>query len=59
MVAAAILDYDFRDYGTMHLLGAELMLNNKFGPNRTNRFEVIEFSVNFSFSSAATLDFEK
>ena len=38
---------------------AELMLNTKFGSNRTNRFEVIKFSVNLSFSSAAILDFEK
>ena len=35
------------------------MLNTKFGSNRTNRFEVIQFLVNFSFSSAAILDFEK
>ena len=32
---------------------AELMLNTKFGSNRTNRFEVIQFLVNF------ILDFEK
>ena len=35
------------------------MLNTKFGSNRTNRFEVIQFSVNFSFSSAAILDLKK
>jgi len=35
------------------------MLNTKFGSNRTNRFEVIQFLLNFSFSSAAILDFEK
>ena len=39
--------------------GAELMLNTKFGANRTNRFEVIQNLVNLSFSSAAILDFEK
>ena len=38
---------------------AELMLNTKFGSNRTNRFEVIQFLENFSFSSAAVLDFGK
>jgi len=38
---------------------AELMPNTKFGANRTIRFEVIQFLVNFSFSSAAILDFEK
>ena len=38
---------------------AELMPNAKFGANRTIRFEVIQFLVNFSFSSAAILDFEK
>ena len=31
----------------------------KFGANRKNRFEVINFFLNFSFSSAAILDFEK
>ena len=37
------------------------MLNTKFGSNRTNRFTVIHFFclVNFSFSSAAILRFEK
>ena len=38
---------------------AELMLNAKFGSNRTNRFEVIQFLLDLSFSSAAILDFEK
>ena len=31
----------------------------KFGGYRTNRFKVIHFFVNFSFSSVAILDFEK
>ena len=35
------------------------MLNAKFCSNRTNRFEVMQFLVNFSFSSAAILRFEK
>ena len=35
------------------------MIRAKFGAYRTNRFEVIQFLVNFSFSSAAILDFEK
>ena len=51
------MDKDFRDYVTIR--SAELMLNNKFGANKTNRFEVIQFLVNFSFSSAAILNFSK
>ena len=39
--------------------GAKYMMHTKFGAYRTNRFEVIKFIVNFSFSSAATLDSEK
>ena len=35
------------------------MTHTKFGAYRTNRFEVIQFLVNFGFSSAAILDFEK
>jgi len=35
------------------------MIHAKFGAYRTNRFEVIQISVNFVFSSAAILDFEK
>ena len=35
------------------------MIHTKFGAYMTNRFEVIQFLVNFSFSSAAILDFEK
>ena len=35
------------------------MINTKFGAYRTNRFEVIQFLVNFRFSSAAILDFAK
>ena len=34
------------------------MLNTNFGANRTNRFEVTRFLVNFSFSSAAIFDFQ-
>ena len=43
----------------MRVPSAELMLNTKSGSNRTNRFEVIQILVNFSFLSAAILDFEK
>ena len=39
--------------------GAKRMIHTKFGAYRTNRFEVIQFLVNFSFLSAAILDFEK
>ena len=39
--------------------GAKRMIHTKFGAYTTNRFEVIQFLVNFSFSSAAILDFEK
>ena len=35
------------------------MIHAKFGAYRTNRFEVIQILVNFGFSSAAILDFEK
>ena len=35
------------------------MIHTKFGACRTNRFEVIQFLVIVSFSSAAILDFEK
>ena len=36
------------------------MMCTKFGAYRMNRFEVIQFFlVNFGFSSAAILDFEK
>ena len=35
------------------------MIPAKFGAYRTNRFEVIQILVNFVFSSAAILDFEK
>jgi len=35
------------------------MLYIKFGSNRTNRFECIQFLVNFSFSSVAILHFGK
>ena len=35
------------------------MIRAKFGAYRTNRFEVIQILVNFVFSSAAILDFEK
>ena len=35
------------------------MIHAKFGANWTNRFEVIQILVNFGFSSAAILDFEK
>ena len=35
------------------------MICTKFGAYRINRFEVIQFLVNFGFSSAAILDFEK
>ena len=38
---------------------AKWMIHTKFGAYRTNRFEVIQFYVNFSFSSAAILDLEK
>ena len=38
---------------------AKRMTLAKCGAYRTNRFEVIQFLVNFSFSSAAILDFEK
>ena len=37
---------------------AELMLSTKFGSNRTNRFEAIQFLINFSLLSAAILHFE-
>ena len=39
--------------------GGKRMIHTKFGAYRTNRFEVIQFLVNFSFSPAAILDFEK
>ena len=39
--------------------GAKRMIRTKFGAHRKNRFEVIQFLVNFSFLSAAILDFEK
>ena len=35
------------------------MLNTTFGSNQTNRFEVIQFLINFTFSSAAILHLEK
>ena len=35
------------------------MIHAKFGAYRTNRFEVIHILINFVFSSAAILDFEK
>ena len=35
------------------------MIHAKFGAYWTNRFEVIQILVNFGFSSAAILDFEK
>ena len=35
------------------------MICTKFGAYRMKRFEVIQFLVNFDFSSAAILDFEK
>ena len=35
------------------------MILAKFGAYRTNRFEVIQILVNFGFSSAAILYFEK
>ena len=35
------------------------MIHAKFRAYRTNRFEVIQILVNFVFSSAAILDFEK
>ena len=35
------------------------MIHAKFGAYRTNRFDVIQILVNFVFSSAAILDFEK
>ena len=35
------------------------MIRAKFSAHRTNRFEVIQILVNFVFSSAAILDFEK
>ena len=35
------------------------MINTKFGAYRTNRFEAIQFLVNFRFSSAAILDLKK
>ena len=38
---------------------AKWMILTKLSAYRTNRFDVIQFSVNFSFSSAAILDFEK
>jgi len=34
------------------------MIHIKFDAYRTNRFDVIQFLVNFSFSSAAIMDFE-
>ena len=39
--------------------GAKRMIPTKLSVYRTNRFDVIQFLVNFSFSSAAILDFEK
>ena len=39
--------------------GAKWMICTKFGAHTMKRFEVIQFLVNFSFSSAAILDFEK
>ena len=39
--------------------GARRMTQTKFGAYMTNRFEVIQFLVNFCFSSTAILDFEK
>jgi hypothetical protein len=35
------------------------MTHTKFGAYRANRFEVIQFLVNFGFSLAAIFDFEK
>jgi hypothetical protein len=35
------------------------MIHTKFSAYRTNGFDVIQFLVNFSFPSAAILDFEK
>ena len=47
----------FRDHRLVP--GVKWMINTKFGAYRMNPFEVIQFSVNFSFSSAAILDFAK
>jgi len=39
--------------------GAKWMIHTKFGACRTNRFVIIQFLVDFGFSSAAILDLEK
>ena len=52
------MEYDFRDYETRRVSWVELMLNTKFGAYGTNRFKIIHFFVNVSFSSAAFSDFE-
>jgi len=39
--------------------GAEYIIPAKFGPFRTNRFDVIAILVNFNRRSAAILDFAK
>ena len=52
------MDYDFRDCGTTRRVPVvELMLNTKLGPigQTVSKFQLL---VNFSFSSAAILDYE-
>ena len=41
------------------ILGHLRMTRAKFGPFRTNRFEVIAIFVNFNWRAAAILDFSK
>jgi len=50
---------NFEILGHKLVPGAKQMINTKFGAYGTNRFAVIQFLVNFGFSSAAILDFEK
>ena len=51
------MNFDF--FRPLAYFGCEVDDYTKLGAYRTNRFEVIQFLVNFSFSSAAILDFEK
>ena len=52
-----ITNFETWEYGFVPCV--DNMIHIKFDAYRTNRFDVIQFLVNFSFSSAAILDIEK
>ena len=58
--SAAVLDLKNSIFWAYGCLGCgKMSLPAEYGANRTYRFDVILFSVKFTFSSAAILDFEK